>query len=106
MAHARFRVNRLLKLARRTTLFACGDIVSGKIAEGMTLLWPLYGDALTISTPISSVDYLDIHRARGEFEIALGLDVGEPAEEGEKLIKELFQAGVVLRVAAARRSGD
>ncbi len=105
MANAQFRVNRLLKLARRPILFACGDIVSGKIDEGMTLLWPLYGDALTISTPITSVDYLDIDRSKGEVEIALGLDVGEPAEEGEKLIRELFLAGEVLRVAA-NRSGS
>lgn len=101
MADARFRVNRLLKLSERAGVLVCGDVVKGRIAVGMNVLWPLYG-ALTIRTPIMNVDHVDSERVAGQTEVAIGVRFDDSSDEGEKLLQDLIEVGSVVDVVSER----
>lgn len=102
MADARFRVNRLLKLPGRAGVLVCGDVVKGRIAVGMNVLWPLSGGALTICTPIMSVDYVDSERVAGQTEVAIGIRFDDSSDEGEMLLQDLIEVGLLVDVVAER----
>jgi hypothetical protein len=97
MRETRFRINRFLRVQGRG-LFACGEIVEGVVAIGMNVHWPLQGDALTTSTPVVRVEYLDLDRAAGRVEVALGISVDD---EVELLLRSLLEPGMVVEVSRA-----
>ena len=67
----------------------------------MNIHWPLHGEALTTYAPIATVDYLDVDRAAGLAEIALGIRFDEDVEETEKLFQDLFEPGMVVEIQGA-----
>ena len=98
MRDARFRVNRVFRLTGRPGIFASGEVLDGSVAVGMNIHWPLHGEALTTYSPIATVDYLDVDRAAGIAEVALGIRFEEDADDLEKLFEELFEAGMIVEI--------
>jgi len=95
---ARFRVNRVFRVSDRQGIVAAGDVLDGRVAVGMSIHWPLHGEALTTYAPIASVDYLERDRAAGIAEVALGIRFEEDPEEMAKLFEDLFEEGMVVDI--------
>jgi hypothetical protein len=82
---ARFRVNRILKLQTREGIYLCGDVVDGTIRAGMSVLWPLHGETVTIPARIRAIEYLDLDRRTERAEVALAIRLEEDAGHGTAL---------------------
>lgn len=72
---AKFQVNRIFRVHGRDAVFASGMIESGVVRIGMVARINIDG-GLFWAIPVMSLDYVDVDRAKGIAELALGLDVG------------------------------
>jgi hypothetical protein len=104
MTEARFRVNRLLKLSQRDGVFVCGDVLEGAVAAGMVIDWPIHGDALTMTVAVDTVDYLDLDRAAGKVEVALGIRFEDEPDAEEELRRYFLEPGMLVTVRGSDTS--
>src|SRR5688500_10438444 len=97
---ARFRVSGVLKLRSRPGLFICGELVDGTVREGMTIEWPIHGDAITTGLQVRQVEFVDYWpNASG---LALGVRFDEEEEENEQFLRHFLEVGMVVNIWPAR----
>ena len=99
---ARFRISGLLKLQSRPGVFVCGEVVDGDVKQGMEILWPLHGDALTMPVVVRDVEFIDY--APGVSGIALGVRFDKDEAEHEQLLRDLLEVGMVVTIQSASAS--
>lgn len=101
---ARFKVNRVFRVQGRVRVFLSGRIESGIVRPGMVARVHLDG-GLCWAIPVESLDYVDVDRAAGLAEVALGLKVGGGLPDlhgnGFEDLQALCLAGDVIDIADA-----
>jgi hypothetical protein len=93
---ARFRVSGVLKLRGRPGFFVCGEIIDGVVEEGMTLEWPIHGDAITEALLVRQVEFVDYWP--GAAGIALGVRFDEEEAENEALLRQFLEVGMMVNI--------
>lgn len=92
---ARFKYSRCLWLTDPAAYLLYGELVSGEIAVGMEVRFPL-GASIFVTAPVKSVEYGDPHPS-GSAQIALAL--GFNRRDEAELVCGRLSAGDELEVA-------
>jgi hypothetical protein len=89
-----FRISGILKLQSRPGVFVCGEVVDGTARAGMTIVWPVHGNAITTGVPVREVDFIDF--APGVSGVALGVRFEEEEEQNEQFLRDFLEVGMVV----------
>jgi len=89
-----FRISGILKLQSRPGVFVCGEVVDGIAKAGMTIVWPVHGDAITTGVPVREVEFVDF--APGVSGVALGLRFEDEEEQNEQFLRDFLEVGMLV----------
>jgi hypothetical protein len=93
---AHFRVGGVLKLRSRPGFFVCGEVVDGTVKEGMTIEWPIQGEAITAELVVRQVEFVDYWP--GAAGVALGVRFDEEEEKNEQFLRHFLEVGMIVNI--------
>jgi hypothetical protein len=90
---AKFRINQLLKITNRPSIYLCGDIIDdGQINKGCVIYFPVHDEVWSVK--IKEIEFVD-YRTSETAEIALGILLNE---EEKQLLENSFVTGMIVEI--------